>query len=279
MKKNKDAKKTVIQVPTEQNYFHLKAGDTDPDLNKKILEVILGTENFCVYLDTDCFVQWKTTDSHQGQSYQGSILNKVASLEAQSQFIKETKVLQTVRRRIGEGLARCLGGSPEEDSFAALHEVEADIQAKNRVISWRWYFLSAMKLTGAAVVLFGVLWVFRSFFNHVVGSTAFEVILGTLCGSFGALLSVMSRSDRLVIDANAGEFLHHLEGYSRIIAGFVGGFLVSLAVKAELFAGGVTFSGNEFALMLFFCTVAGASERLVPSLIMRVDKFISTSER
>lgn len=279
MKKDKSAKKTRNDVPNEQNYFHLKAGDTDPDLNKEILEVILGAENFCVYLDTDYFIQWKTSDSHQGQICLGAILNKVASLEAQSQFIAETTVLQTVRRRIGEGLARCLGGYPDEDSFAALHEVEADIQAKNRVISWRWYFLSAMKLTGAAVILFGVLWVFRSIINPLIGKTAFEIVLGTLCGSFGALLSVMSRSDRLVIDANAGEFLHHLEGYSRIIAGLIGGLLVSLAVKAKLFAGGVTFTGNEFALMLFFCTVAGTSERLVPSLIMRVDKFISTSDR
>lgn len=266
-------------MPTEQNYFHLKSGDTDPDLNKKILEVILGTESFCVYLDTDCYVQWKTSDSHQGQSCLGTILNKVASLEAQSQFIVETAVLQTVRRRIGEGLARCLSGYPEEDSFAALLEVEADIQAKNRVVSWRWYFLSAMKLTGVAVVLFGVLWLFRSFFNCLLGGTAFDIVLGTICGSFGALLSVMSRSDRLVIDANAGEFLHHLEGYSRIIAGLIGGFFVALAVKANLFVGGVTFTGNGLALMLFLCTGSGASERLVPSLIMRVDKFVASSDR
>ncbi|MEL4294461.1 hypothetical protein [Shewanella xiamenensis] len=263
----------------EQNYYHLKAGDTDTDLNKHILEVILGSENFCVYLDTDCFVQWKTSDEHQGHSSFGAILNKVASLEAQSQFIVEPSELRTVRRRIGEGLARCLSGYSAEDSFAALHEVEADIKAKNRVVSWRWYFISAMKLTGAAVILFGLMWLFRICINSFIGETAFEIILGTLCGSMGALLSVMTRSDRLVIDANAGEFLHHLEGYSRIVAGLIGGFLVALAVKAKIFSGGVTFSGNELALMLLFCTIAGASERLVPSLIMRVDKLISSSDK
>lgn len=253
-------------------HYHLKAGDVDPELNKTIEEIVLSTKDFIVYVDSEQAVQWRTTDHHKMPEYCGEVLNMVAALEAKSQFISDLKDLRVVRRRIGEGLARCLDGYPKANSLAALREVELELKIRNKEISWKWYFLSAMKLTAILVVCFAILWLLRDFVRACVGAAAFEVIIGTICGAVGALLSVMSRSNRLIMDANAGKVLHQLEGLSRIGAGLIGALLVALSIKAGIIFGGTSFMGNPLALLLAFCIVAGASERLVPSLIATFEK-------
>ncbi len=115
--------------------------------------------------------------------------------------------------------------------------------------------------------------------SATIGNDAFQVILGTICGSFGALLFATARSNRLVLDANAGESLHRLEGLARIGAGLIGALLVALAIKAGLILGGATFSGSKLALLLCFCIVAGASERLVPNIVATLEKTVAGESR
>ena len=260
-------------------HYHLKAGDVDPELNKTIEEIVLSTNDFIVYVDSEQAVQWRTTDHHKMPEYCGEVLNMVAALEAKSQFISAPQALRVVRRRIGEGLARCLDGYPHENSLAALREVELELKIRNKEISWKWYFLSAMKLTAILVACFAILWLSRDYARACVGAAAFEVILGTICGALGALLSVMSRSNRLIMDANAGKALHQLEGLSRIGAGLIGALLVALAIKAGIILGGTRFSGNPLALLFAFCIVAGTSERLVPSLIANFERNVTPKTR
>lgn len=257
------------------NFLSLKAGDTDEDLNKVVSEIIFCSEEFVVYLDSDSFVQWKSNVDNKNA---GQVLNVVAKLEAQSQFIRDEKTLKAIRLRIGTALARCFDGGDESEYTPAFKEVEADIKARNLEVSWRWYFMSAMQLTGFCVLMIFITWLFRECVVSLIGKNAFYIALGTMCGSIGALLSVMSRSNRLVVDANAGEFLHELEGSARIIAGLIGAFLVCLAIKSKVISTGINFSGSELSFMLLLSTVAGASERLVPSLILNVDKFIESSK-
>ncbi len=254
------------------DHYHLTAGKLDPELNKTIEEIVLCTKDFIVYVDSEQTVQWRTTDHHKMPEYCGEVLNTVATLEAKSQFISDPKALRVVRRRIGEGLARCLDGYPKENSLATLREVELELKIRNKEISWKWYFLSAMKLTAVLTISFVALWLLRDQARVYVGAAAFEVILGSICGAIGALLSVMSRSNRLIMDANAGKALHQLEGLSRIGAGLIGALLVALSIKAGIILGGASFSGNPQALLLAFCIVAGTSERLVPSLIASLEK-------
>lgn len=254
------------------SHYHLKAGDLDPELNKTIEEIVLCTETFIVYVDSELAVQWRTADQHEEPEYCGEVLNIVAALEAQSQFISDQRILRVFRRRIGEGLARCLAGHTRKNSLAALREVELELKARNKEISWQWYFLSATKLTSGLILCFVIFWLFRDNVNAVIGNAAFEVGLGTICGALGALLSVISRSNRLIMDANAGKRLHQLEGLSRIGAGLIGALLVALLIKAGVILGGAHFSGNPLALLLASCMVAGASERLVPSLIVSFEK-------
>lgn len=258
-------------------HYNLKAGDIDQNLAKTVKEIVLCTEEFIVYIDTDLYVQWHTTDEHKSPDYCGDVLNMVASLEAQSGFIQDKAMLLTIRKRIGEGLARCLDGHPKENSLAALKEVAAELRSRNKEVSWVWYFQAAYWVTLSLAVVFAVFWLFRAEVRSGIGTNAFEVLLGSICGTFGALLSATARSDRLTLDANAGKNLHMLEGLARIATGFIGALLVALAIKAGLILGGTKFSGDQLALTLCLCIVAGASERLVPSLVTTIERAATSS--
>jgi hypothetical protein len=257
---------------TPGEHYALKKGDLDPQLNKIIEEVVLNTNEFIVYVADDCSVQWRTTDDHTPSDHCGEVLNQVSLLEAQSKFITDKHILCSIRCQIAEGLARCFSGQDREYSLAIFREIEAQLRARNKETSWKWYFESAYFVTLACIVSFGLLWLFRDAAKYVVGVTAYEVVLGSLCGAIGALLSVTVRGNRLVLDANAGKAIHQLEGLSRVGAGLIGALFVSLGIKSGLIMGGANFSGNKLSLLLVFCIIAGASERLVPSLVESFEK-------
>lgn len=261
-----------VAVANALGHTDLKAGDTDPELNKVIQDLVLSTDFFIVYVATDLSIQWRTTDEHQQADHCGEVLNRVATLEVQSHFISDRTTLNNIRRHIAEGLARCLDGQPLKNSEAILKEAEIEIRNRNRETSWSWYFTLAYQLTAGCGILICVLWLLRAEGRHVLGIPAFDVVLGTLCGAIGALLSVTMRGDRLNMDANAGPMVHRLEGLSRIGAGAGGAFFVSLAIKSGVILGGAHFNGSSLALILAFCIAAGGSERVVPSLITTFER-------
>jgi len=158
--------------------------------------------------------------------------------------------------------------------MTVLKEVELEIKTRNKETSWSWYFSAAYKLTLGCAAILVVGWLARDQFRSFLGGEAFDVMLGALAGAIGALLSVTTRGNRLVMDANAGEKVHRLEGLSRIGTGVGGALFTALAIKSGVVLGGAHFSGNRLALVLAFCIVAGASERLVPSLVSSFEKAI-----
>ncbi|WP_143134643.1 hypothetical protein [Burkholderia ubonensis] len=272
---NKDAPHPKDAPPP---HYLLKAGDVDPELNLKIKEVILSTEKFIVYLAEDCSIQWRTTDAHQQANHLPQVLNWVSSLEARTHFLASTSQFLIIRRNIGELLARGLDNYPPEYARAKYREVTKEVVARNKEMSWSWYFTSAYCVTAACAVVAAGMWLLRTPIRNVIGNDAMAVTLASLFGAIGALLSATTRGNRLIMDANAGKALHRQEGLSRIGTGLGGALLVALAIKSGLILGGVHFSGNPLALLLACCIVAGASERLVPSLIARVENAVADQD-
>lgn len=263
--------------PQFAKLYGLKAGDLDPELNKVIKEIVLSSEIFIVYLADDLSIQWRTDGTHQMIAHAGEVLGRVAILEAQSSFIEDQGILKSIRYQVAEGLARCLDGQPLKDSLLLLDEAGNQLSARNKEIAWKWYFTAAYWVTGGCAVVFAVFWCVRASASQAFGLTAFQVLLGGLCGAFGAMLSMTTRADRLVLDANAGKRIHQLEGLSRIGAGIIGALFVALAVKSGLVMGGVQFAGSKLALLLAVSIVGGASERLVPSLVLAFEKSVLNS--
>lgn len=261
------------------HHFHLKNGDHHAELNKTIQDLVLSSDTYFVYVASDYSIQWTTTDQHNASAHFGEVLSRVAILEARSGFIEDQNTLGSVRRQIAEGLARCLGGHQKSDSFALLDEVDHLLTARNKETAWKWYFTAAYKVTGVCTVGLMLLWLTRAHVVANIGQTAFEVSLGILCGAIGALLSATTRARRLVMDANAGQQIHRLEGLSRIGAGLIGALFVALSFEGGLIFGGVQFPGSRLAMLLAFCIAAGASERLVPSLVDKIERSALSDDR
>lgn len=88
-------------------------------------------------------------------------------------------------------------------------------------------------------------------------------------------MSLLTRSADIRVAAGAGRTIHCVESVSRIAAGAVEAILACLAVQANLLLGELSAVGG-LPLLHLVSVVAGASERLVPSLIARFESTAMT---
>lgn len=254
----------------KNTFVLLKEGEKDPNLGKMVKFLILQTERFVVYIDSDLEIQWYLSDMQTDDNF-GAVLNRAAYLESSARFITDDKNKLSIKRQIAEGIARYLEYSSHGLSSEIHDLVEAQINELNIKISWGWYFDAAYLLTLICLILWGAMWLGRDYVTPYVGRVGLEVILGGLVGVVGAIISVISRGNKINLDANAGKTIHATEGAARIIVGIAGALLVSLAYKGGILFSGVRFLGSPFAILLTLGIAAGASERLVPNLIAKVE--------
>ena len=265
-----------MEDATPNSFESLKEGDTDPTSGKIIKFIILVNKGFVVYIDTNLEIQWTHSDELKTDDDFGLVLNRVAHLESRAGFITDKECLLSIRRQIAEGIARYLDFLSYKLSKEIHDLVETQIEALNKKESWSWYFEAAYGLTLGCIILWGVMWLLRDYITPFIGRVGLEVILGGLIGAIGAIISVVSRGDSLNLDANAGKTIHLTEGTARIIVGIAGAALVTLAIKGGILLSGMKFLGSQFSVLLAFAIVAGASERLVPNLIGKVENISRT---
>lgn len=255
---------------TTEDFELIKEGAIDPELGKEVKFLILQTEQFVVYVDANLEIQWYSKDMPTDKGF-GIVLNRVAYLESSARFITDDNSRLSIKRQIAEGIARYLEYSSHELSKEIHDLVESQIKEMNIKTSWGWYFDAAYLITLACLVLWGLMWIGRDDVMPYLGKVGFEVILGGLIGAVGAIISIVSRGNKINLDANAGKAIHTTEGTARIVVGIAGATLVTLAYKGGILFSGVTFLGSPFAVLLTLAIIAGASERLVPNLIAKVE--------
>lgn len=108
--------------------------------------------------------------------------------------------------------------------------------------------------------------------NHLpFGSNALNALMGVGCGALGAFLSILLRSHSVPLDVSAGKKLYQFEGVAKIMAGMIGALLVALGVEGRFLFGNIGTSEGRLELILVLCIIAGASERLIPSIIRKVE--------
>ncbi len=71
--------------------------------------------------------------------------------------------------------------------------------------------------------------------------------------------------------------MHYFEGAVRILVGATAGFIFALSIKADLILGVINRSENTLIIFLVVSFVAGASERLLPSLIRQLEGTLVTN--
>jgi hypothetical protein len=106
-----------------------------------------------------------------------------------------------------------------------------------------------------------------------------DIFIGAMMGSLGALLSIASRTEDIHLDPVAGPKIHKFEGMVRVGVGMSGAFFVALSIKANLLLGVFQSWPRPFLALLTTCIVAGASERLVPGLIKKMEGSLSREKR
>ncbi len=262
------------------DFSGLSEGDKDPCQNKRIKRLIYCERDFIVYISDDLRIHISTSaalDAEGEPDGYGWVSGKVSELQATSGVLLQNRsLLEEFRAMVAEAYVRIFKDRHEKNK----HDTNAKVVlTKAEKLLDVWALESARKsyvLTCLCVSLFSllaiiVLWTYRAVYQEVLGYSAFDVMIGSLLGAPGAMISVYQRLKDLPIDSKSRQSTHYTDASVRIFAAMLGALLVALSVKANI-VGGFVSAGATSSLLFVVCLVAGASERLVPSLISQVEK-------
>lgn len=251
--------------PAEEppDYRVFREGDVFPPLNKKI-HILQGVvKDWIVFLDDKFRVHHWYRDEPP-EDY-GAVALRVEQLDTTSFLLVDAIQLEAFRRLLAESIARVLDDGHGHNASICLQAADNFLQARTRERARIWY-LSATLCTAAFACIAGLL-----FWKYSAHGFAAQLVAAAAMGAFGALVSVLLRSDDLKTDFLAGRRVHYFEGSVRILVGATAGFVFALSIKADLVLGMINRSENPLVILLVFSFVAGASERLLPSLIRQIE--------
>lgn len=263
---------------SEIDFTTLKEGDTDPNLGKRIKTLIFSAEDFVVYLDDDDYVEWFTSERYEDYPDDfGEVTNKVSLLESISMMSLEKKGIQSIGRLLAEGMARLLDDHKTTNALLILKEAETILKEKARI----WYLSSSCITTLFFILTISIVGIASSPIQNIIGAEAFDIFLGSCFGAIGAFISIFIRSKKIPINIMSGRRIHYFEGALRIFFGILGALTIALGIKANIIAGlinDINKTSQTQTLLYFICTIAGASERIVPSLISQFELKFSQRE-
>lgn len=239
--------------------------------------LIIASKKYIVFLDEENDLDWQTSDDFdnreltvdQRKEY-NNVKNEIDSSESIPLNNLDEKVIISFKKQIGEALIRAF--ECDFENARKMVKIAQDYILKRNIEQSRYMFLTSCGITSVvALFLLILLWVFRDFAFSLFGQTVFYLILSSLIGSLGALLSVILRMGKSNLDYNASKKLHYLEGSSRVLAGIISALIVSLCIKTQILL--PIFSKIEATniAMILGGLIAGASERFAPSIINKLD--------
>ncbi len=257
----------------ENDPMLLNEGAIDPVLGKKVRVLLLATKSCIVYLCQDLYVEHWYTDNfvEPEEKVYSEVIGRMTHLEAQSMNLLAPEHMEPFRFMIGEAVARMLDEKTSEHAMEIMDKAEDFMNKRSKERARIWYLFASF-LTAIPFLLIGLgLWLLQTPIIARYGASAFQVAFGAFLGAPGALLSVITRSTNINVEAAAGPRIHYLEGGARVIVGVIGAFIAALAVKANFALGVINDTKAGLPLLMLLCVIAGYSERLVPELIHRVE--------
>lgn len=277
--KHTEVESEIIQATSEAS---ANPGSQAPDFTilnvgdvfngRTIKRIILQSDTCIVFLDLEANVNWQTGDEYGAFADDfGAVRSRAGSLESIPNDLLAPSQREALQRMIGEALAGVLDDKASDNANSILAQAEIFVKARTTERARRWYLSSAFAVCAIAVLLALALLGMREPVQQRIGLAGFEVILATLMGALGAVLSMILRVSKLDIDAMAGSGIHYFEGAVRTTAGMAGAFLVALCVKGNILLGIINATDQTIPFLLAIGVVAGASERLVPNIIKKVE--------
>jgi len=253
------------------NFSSFCEGDIEPTLNMKIHDLIDSTDDYIIYVDDNLFVQWSFTDIYEVPKGFATVANGLRRLETLSRTSLRKSQIKAFAGLLAESMARIIGDKDETKAREVLGMAESYLNLRSAENARSWYTCGTTFAALLPLLVACVLWILKSYAIPLLGINTFEVILGALLGGTGAWFSVLSREEKIQMDPTAGPFIHYIESASRVLVGNIGAFIMALAVKANIILGFSKATDYSFALLLVICICAGASERLVPGFIKRIE--------
>jgi hypothetical protein len=253
-------------------------GDICSDLNKRIHTLIIKTKTYVIFLDDEFYVQWAEFEANKYAENYGEVMNRVSYLETISttHFAGDhsaNRELLEFRRLLGEAVARVYDGAGNS-ATSILDQAEQLLIDRSVQRARVWYLSAAASATLLPLLLLIILWLFRTYFQEVLGRQVFEVAICAALGGVGALVSTIIRVRKVNLNSSAGPLIHYIEGTARVIVGIIGGLLVALAIKSNILLGILNNSDTDEGRLAFLGCIAlisGASEQMVPNLIARIE--------
>ena len=169
---------------------------------------------------------------------------------------------------LGEAVARLLDVKDVKQAKRVLTYARSYIAARNAENVRLWYLSASGIATLVAGATIWVIWLAREPLHVEPKGIAYALGIGG--GALGAFLSILLRSESVPKDISAGKKLYYAEAIAKVLAGMIGALLVALGIETKLFFGNVI-GDPQLALIAMFGIVAGMSERLVPSLVTKVE--------
>ncbi len=231
---------------------------------------------YIVFVDYEGDLDWRRDDKAEAFTKNGQydchvseVQNEVSALEPLVRnWPKDVKF--SAKRILGEALARVFR-CDRDNALQALAKAKKFITNKSREVS-RYWTLQACTGAAALAAVFGVVAVWQSAtLTAAFGQTPYLLFLAACAGAIGALLSVILRLGKLSFDASAERRLHFAEGVTRILAGGISGILVGALVKLGVFLPVFSQSGLTITAVCAAALIAGASERLAPTIIAKAE--------
>lgn len=287
----KEARRILFDTLAE-----IEQGKDDPWLKRTVVVLVRKSTRHVVYLDQNNDVQWwwaRRPDDTAGIS---QVQAEVTRLSNDSSFLRHLEfatpwlsrmqpadqsnreaLAATARERLGEIralLAEAIAHALDTNDLPACQKIlkEAELQIvleKDRRCRPMFieYFLA---FTLLALSILAVTWSLHYTRVVVVQSFVVNWLSAGAAGVFGALISAVSRSAELKLEPRSGRSGLRTEALARAILGFGAGFLTGLGFDAGLISG--IFKPEAFdAARIFLTTCAGASERILPTLIGKAD--------
>jgi hypothetical protein len=258
-----------LELEKIQSYADMKEGQLDQTLNKRICRLIWAEDHFAVYLCDDFRIHVLIGNKYgKIPGEYGEINSRVSELQASSGVLLEEKtLLEEFRALLAEAIARTLQDKNANNATGILANAQNLLDLWALESARKSYLLSCLSMTLLSMMCILCLWIFRGILTVSLGQSAFDVMVGTLLGAAGAMISVYTRIGDLPIDKKSRRSTHLIDGAARIFAAMLGALLTAVCIKANVLIGFANTVSHATPLLFFICLAAGASERLVPSLI------------
>jgi len=295
---------TLLGAPEEIHRAHLQASDVlsnlqecerDPWLGGEIECILRKSTKFIVYLNKALEIRWWWL-VRVNEQVVNAVQARVNALEHESSFLltrrpmrllpwreppqdAQRQIARNIRALIGEAMAVALNSGTLEDCEKVLAVAERQIavikdqQARPVFTGWFLFAVAMIGLSAVTVYVVGKRWVAPADLLFVR-----LWLEAGLCGAFGALISALSRTGTLQLEPAAGHRGLAIEAWARALIGVGAGLLVLFALEAGVLQAALS-SDPEVGrgMRLFICIAAGASERILPSLIGKADNIVQTS--